>query len=914
MKNYMKKIIVGIFTFVLLFTGAQSVFASGPFNGQSGDCNPGFGIGIYPNNIPRDSNGCWTSTYIEASAGETVNVAMYYRNNTGSPLTNVSGSIVKRSQGNNTYVFTGIMYSDQGTQTIGTATLKLTSTQDVVYSSTHYMRGETAVMSTTDTSVFHDDGGKLAIGTVPTGWTDYGEFLAVYKISNNAAPVDTCSVSLTASPTSINQGGNSLLTWNASGCTGTTIYPTLGNVNTSGSQNVSPTASTTYTLKGYNSSGVAKTDTVTITVNSTPISDCTASLSASNPSINLGGSSTLTWSTTNCTSATIYPTLGPVSINGDSQAVSPTSDTTYTLTAYGTNGSVVKKVTVNVVNVVSACTINNFNASPTSIISGSSSSLTWNTTGCNSVTISNLGYSVPTSGGPQSIWPTVTTTYVLSAYGNNGVVKTWPVTVYVNENNNNNTCRIINFDASDTSIEDGDSSLLTWTTENCTSVSIAGVASGLSRNSSYRVYPTSTRNYVLNAYGNNGSDSDSVRIYVDDNNNNYNNTCSINSFSANNTYVNVGGNTRLNWNTTNCTSVFISYLGNVNMTGSQTVYPVNNTNYIMTAYGGNGGTQTRSVYVTVNSYIPPVIPIIPINNCAVTTIATNITQTGAMLNGLVSGATGANTYFEYGTSVNLGYRTPARYSNGGTNFSDSVTGLAPNTIYFFRMASDCQGGLSHGSIEVFRTASYATNNNTVVKTVYVQQGTTVVGTASPIMLTITNRYQAIGAGDLVDYVVTYKNIGNVKLLHPMVQVVLPTNITLVNSSRGTYSVDTHTLSAQIEDLNAGQEGVIYLQGKVDSVPMNNSQIATTALLIYTSANGSQENAMAYVINTPRAVGTVLGDSTTTSTLGGAAFLGGFFSIGLLGWLIIILIILIIILVVRSASARNSNDGTHTPVH
>ena len=78
----MKKIIVGILTFVFLFTGVQSIFASGPFNGQSGDCNPGIGIGVYPSNIQKDSYGCWSATSITANPGDTINIAMYYHNNT----------------------------------------------------------------------------------------------------------------------------------------------------------------------------------------------------------------------------------------------------------------------------------------------------------------------------------------------------------------------------------------------------------------------------------------------------------------------------------------------------------------------------------------------------------------------------------------------------------------------------------------------------------------------------------------------------------------------------------------------------------------------------------------------------------------------------------------------------------------
>lgn len=542
------------------------------------------------------------------------------------------------------------------------------------------------------------------------------------------------------------------------------------------------------------------------------------------------------------------------------------------------------------------CKITRFDASDTSIDKGDSVKITWDTDYCNSVYISGLG-NVQASGS-RSFTLNSDRNFTINASGTYGSDSD-SVTVSVNDNNDND-CKITNFDADDTSIEEGDSVDLEWdTTDGCDYVNITGVKNGLDTSDSYSVRPTSTRTYTLYAYGNGGSDTETVKIYVDDNNNDQN-TCYVNSFTASNTRINAGGTTNLRWDTEDCTSVSISYLGNVRTSSNQTVQPINNTNYILTAYGSNGGVQTRSVYVSV---IPLIIPPQPVNSCAVTTVATNIGQSTAQLNGIVSGNTGVSTYFEYGTSVNLGQRTVSKYSTNA-NFSDFVSGLSPNTIYYFRMIADCQGGMSQGSIEIFRTVA-----NTVVKQQVIVQGTTVVGTASPIMLNISNRYELIAEGDLVDYVVTYKNIGKVKLFKPMVQVILPMNITLVNASTGSYSVDTHTLSAPIKDLAAGEEGVIYLQGRVDSIPLNNSKIATTAILIYTSANGSQENAMAYVLNVPKISGIVLG--TEDSVLGGSAMFGGLLSIGLIGWLLIILIIMLLILIVRSVYSRTSDSITHT---
>jgi hypothetical protein len=73
-----------------------------------------------------------------------------------------------------------------------------------------------------------------------------------------------------------------------------------------------------------------------------------ASFTASPPTINAGGSTTLNWgAVTNATSASIDHNIGGVATPG-SKLVSPSSTTTYVLTATGCGGVATSQVTVNV--------------------------------------------------------------------------------------------------------------------------------------------------------------------------------------------------------------------------------------------------------------------------------------------------------------------------------------------------------------------------------------------------------------------------------------------------------------------------------------------------------------------------------------------------------------------------------------
>jgi hypothetical protein len=635
-----------------------------------------------------------------------------------------------------------------------------------------------------------------------------------------------------------------------------------------------------------------------------PPSTCTIdSFTASPSSITSGSSSLLNWNTTNCTSVSISPNIGNVAVDG-SYSVSPTNTTIYTLTAVGSDGGIQTKSVTVVANsvVVPSCLINNFTASPTYITSGGSSLLAWNTSNCTNVIISNLGYSVPLSGS-QTVWPTYTTTYILTASDASGTLQTRTVIVSVDNNNNNNTCSIDYFSASPTYITSGGSSVLNWNTSNCTNVTISNLGYNVPISGSQTVWPTYTTTYVLTATGSYGSiQTRTVTISVDNNNNNYNN-CSIDYFSASPTYITSGGSSVLNWNTSNCTNVYISGLGNVSLDGSRTVYPYTTTTYTLGATN-NSTVRSQSVTISVNNIIQPIY-----NSNVVTTVATNISQTGAQLNGLVTNSSyiSTSTYFEYGTSVNLGMRTSSRSTSGNTNFSDFVTNLSPNTIYYFRAAADGSNGIARGTIEVFRTLPYDnTNTNTtntrIIRQVVYQQGNTVSGSLSPIVLRIENRYQNIGVGDTIDYTVFYKNISSSTLTHPMVQVYIPQGMTFTNSSAGTYSQENRTLSVPLADLIPNAEGNIYLQARVDSLDTNAAQIVTTAVLVYTNPNGAQENAMAYVLNNPKVNGSVLGAS---------AFFGGMFGMSLIGWLLLIILIMLLILLSRSYRNRRNTVATTT---
>jgi peptidoglycan/xylan/chitin deacetylase (PgdA/CDA1 family) len=169
--------------------------------------------------------------------------------------------------------------------------------------------------------------------------------------SSTTPPPAAPTLTFSASPTTVNAGATSTLTWsstNAMSCTASNGW--TGGKATSGSQLVNPTATTTYALDCSGAGGtVHKEASVNVKVATPPPGAPTLTFTASPTTINKGQSSTLTWSTTNATSCTASNGWTGSKAASGTQAVSPTATTTYALSCSGAGGTVSKSAVVNVI-------------------------------------------------------------------------------------------------------------------------------------------------------------------------------------------------------------------------------------------------------------------------------------------------------------------------------------------------------------------------------------------------------------------------------------------------------------------------------------------------------------------------------------------------------------------------------------
>jgi hypothetical protein len=226
-------------------------------------------------------------------------------------------------------------------------------------------------------------------------------------------------------PASISAGQSSTLLWQVSGADTISITG-LGNVTASGSQAVSPATTTTYVITATNAKGqVTQSATLTVTAAVTPPTPLPviANFVVNPASIAAGQSSTLLWQVTGADTISITG-LGNVTASG-SQAVSPVTTTTYVITATNAKGQVTQSATLTVTAAVTPPTsllpvIANFVVNPASITAGQSSTLLWQVTGADTISITDLG-SV-TASGSKAVSPSATTTYIITASNAKGQV------------------------------------------------------------------------------------------------------------------------------------------------------------------------------------------------------------------------------------------------------------------------------------------------------------------------------------------------------------------------------------------------------------------------------------------------------------------------------------------------------------
>jgi PKD repeat protein len=496
----------------------------------------------------------------------TGNGASTYTWNPGS----LSGSPVTVSPATTTtYTVTGTGANGCTATATRLITVNASPTVAVTAGNTSICTGGSTSITASGASTYNWMPGSMAGATVTVSPAATTTYTVTGTAANGCTNVQTITISVGAAPTvtatssapSICVGGSSTLT-----ASGTTSYTWMPGSLTGSSVVVSPTATTTYTVTGSNGPGCTNTTTITVTVNSNP----TVTATASSNTICAGSTTTLTG-----TGASTY-VWNPGNISGSPITVSPTANTTYTVT--GTNAAGCTATATRAITVNPAPTLT-MTPTSASICVGGSVTISGSTTANHTYSWSpSAGLSNPNAASTVAS-PTITTTYVLTkTRTSTGCSTTGSVVVTVNPSPTVTTT------ASSTSICTGGTTSLTASGAN-TYTWMPGSLTG----TTVTVSPTSTTTYTVTGTGPGGCTStQTVNVTVG-----APPTVTATSSGA----ICNGDSTTL---TGNGASSYTWMPGS--LTGSSvSVSPSANTTYTVTGTAANGCTNTSTVSVNVNA-------------------------------------------------------------------------------------------------------------------------------------------------------------------------------------------------------------------------------------------------------------------------------------------------------------------------
>jgi len=265
----------------------------------------------------------------------------------------------------------------------------------------------------------------------------------------------------TATPQQIKRGETVTLNWQVENADEVSIEG-VGPVDPeTGTVTVSPTETTTYTLTAKNATSETNVSVSVVVETPTPVF---LRCQVTPANIIQGETASLAWQTENADQVTLSG-VGAVALSG-SQTVSPAQNTTYTLTATNANGSISCPLTVQVTS-GEVPRIISLTASPTQILAGKSTTLTWQVENADEVTISGVGPVDPNAGAVQ-VSPTETIAYTLVAKNGFGQVSTHVVVNVVQP------AKVLKFTATPLEVSGPEQPfLLEWATENATQVVIS---------------------------------------------------------------------------------------------------------------------------------------------------------------------------------------------------------------------------------------------------------------------------------------------------------------------------------------------------------------------------------------------------------------------------------------------------------
>ena len=478
-------------------------------------------------------------------------------------------------------------------------------------------------------------------------------------------------VRIYANPQSIPYGGSTVLTWtstNVTTCSAAGGW--AGSKAPNGSQTVTPSVTTNFIII-CNNSRFQTSDSVIVEVR--PQNPPTVTLTANPTNITSGDTSILTWTSTNADyCVTSGDWSGEVPRSG-TRTVSPTTYAEYTIICANSGRQVSAHTTINVspappapIPTPTFPTVH-ITATPMSLAPGNSSILQWTSANATQCSATGDWSGTKALSGTQTVQPSVTQTYVIIC--SNSFAQVSDSVIVTARSDGVPTVSVV---ANPEIINQGGSSILTWTSGNARDCTASGGWSGsISLSGSQNVTPSISTTYTITCSSGSGQSTAQTTIYV---NNQQLLAPAVNLNALPNT-ISRGQTSLLVWSSTNATQCYASggpaagggagWSGAKALSGSETVSPTVNTAYSLNCSNSSGqAADTDTVFVNNILFEPPTRTQ-PFTAACV--ISPSITQVNRMITA-AAGQSGGSAPYSYSWSGDISGTGVTR------NFIFSTTG------------------------------------------------------------------------------------------------------------------------------------------------------------------------------------------------------------------------------------------------
>lgn len=218
-----------------------------------------------------------------------------------------------------------------------------------------------------------------------------------------------------AKPQQVCKGSNATIQWMVVGATKVTIDNDIGEVNSTGSIEITGNENTTYNLTAINGTLISNANlTLAVDLRCPSIEY----FDVDRPDIIKGSNASLSWNITNAENVSIDNGIGEVGLSG-SKMISPDSSVIYKINATNGTNFITSEKIVNVSTKFPE--ILDFTARPSTVVRGTGSILSWNVTDADYVSIDhNIGEVAGNSS--KEVIGEEDTTYILTAGNASGNV------------------------------------------------------------------------------------------------------------------------------------------------------------------------------------------------------------------------------------------------------------------------------------------------------------------------------------------------------------------------------------------------------------------------------------------------------------------------------------------------------------